>query len=143
MTVLETLRTDDRSKAEELEARWISDSRDKGYELHNILIGLKWPDKESHSWFGRKHTAEWRLNASERISGEKHHFWGKSLSEEHRAKIGRAGSKNRNAIFTADDVELIRITYGMGASTRALAKSFGVAYSTMRRLVLGETYKHD
>lgn len=44
---------------------------------------------------GYKHTDDWKIQHSEDISGEKNHWYGKHLSEEHKRKISE-GHKNKS-----------------------------------------------
>ncbi len=44
---------------------------------------------------GRKVTAQTRQKISQATSGENHHFWGKTLTEEHRKKIGNSNKGKR------------------------------------------------
>ncbi len=52
---------------------------------------------------GYKHTEEWKKMVGKKISqsksGNKHHFWGKHLSEEHKEKLRKARAKQ---IFTKE-----------------------------------------
>lgn len=110
-------------------------------DLLNRSVGKVPPSGAESAWHGRKHTDEWRRANSERMTGSGHHFYGKKLSDEHRAKLGQPGVSNPNAGFTEEQVRNIRQAYQEGdMSIRDLARQEDVNYSTIQRMVRRITY---
>lgn len=92
------------------------------------------------NWSGRD--AETRR---EKISGKNSGMYGRQRSVKTKAKIGRAssGENNSNSKLTAAGVMFARFAYlECGISYRELSKHFEVDFSTMRKAVLGKTWKH-
>ena len=66
--------------------------RSEGGILENINDGGRY--NTPPSWIGKKHTEESKKKISKSVSGEKHPFYGKPLTEEHKNKIKETKRKN-------------------------------------------------
>jgi len=121
----------------------ITAERMSDWNLLNKAIGRKTPTGPASPAWGTKHTLEWKSAMSKRMSGENHHFYGKKLSPEHRAKMGKPGSLNHNAILSLDDVLDVRAVHALGATVKDIATAYDVRYSTILRVVRRQTYVND
>lgn len=79
----------------------------KGYIIHhkngnrndNCILNLQLMKENEHnriSNLGRKLSEETKLKISQAQLGEKHHFFGKKFSDEHKNKISKSISKTKN-----------------------------------------------
>ena len=66
--------------------------KSEGGILENINDGGRY--NTPPSWIGKKHTEESKKKISKSVSGEKHPFYGKPLTEEHKNKIKETKRKN-------------------------------------------------
>ena len=68
---------------------------------------------------GRKHTEESKKKMSNSVKGEKHHQYGKHLSEEHREKIRKSsiGKPHRKRIEIPQDFTIIYEIWKSGKIT--------------------------
>ena len=66
--------------------------KSEGGILENINDGGRY--NTPPSWIGKKHTEESKKKISKSVSGEKHPFYGKPLTEEHKNKIKETKGKN-------------------------------------------------
>ena len=66
--------------------------RSEGGILENINDGGRY--NTPPSWIGKRHTEESKKKISKSVSGEKHPFYGKPLTEEHKNKIKETKRKN-------------------------------------------------
>jgi hypothetical protein len=67
--------------------------KSNGGLLENITDGGK-NNNNLPSWTGKTHSEESKKKISKSVSGEKHPFYGKSLTEEHKNKIKETKRKN-------------------------------------------------
>jgi hypothetical protein len=63
------------------------------------------------------------------------------LDAIHKDRLAR-GERNAEAKFTPDQIQQIRQDHSAGKSQRQLAKESGVYQSTIRRIVIRETWNH-
>lgn len=134
---MKTLEVCSESDRWDVEAKWTRDMSPK----YNRAIGREMPKGEdSHQW-GRKHTKEWKEAMSQRKRGPGHHFYGKTFTPEHRAKIARPGTQNPNAILNADQVREIRKRLEAGDFQKDIARDYNVQQTTISRIKIGRTYR--
>lgn len=64
-----------------------------------------------------------------------------SEKTKQRRRAAQSGEKGNNAKFTQQQVEEVKLLYRQGLSKAELARRFGVAHSTVSRMIEGKTWK--
>lgn len=164
------------------EVGWIARMRMLGIDLYNIsdggdgrhgaknpcsaetrakisatLTGRKLPESVREKLRGRKHTEEWKDQASDRMKGNTLGIGkpsprrGEQLSEEHRQKLIDAkanpnaaarGERAGAAKLTEDDVRAIRKAHVDGECYREIGGRFGISLQNVWYITNGITWKH-
>ena len=90
--ILKNNLTEDEEFNHEMYMIFLFGKRSEGGILENINDGGRY--NTPPSWIGKKHTEESKKKISKSVSGEKHPFYGKPLTEEHKNKIKETKRKN-------------------------------------------------
>ena len=90
--ILKNNLTEDEAFNHEMYMIFLFCKRSEGGILENINDGGRY--NTPPSWIGKKHTEESKKKISKSVSGEKHPFYGKPLTEEHKNKIKETKRKN-------------------------------------------------
>ena len=113
---------------------------------HPTLFSLK---GEQSINFGRKHTEEWKQNASERMIGKNNPFYGKKHSQEfiewisENNKGKNIGEKNKSSKLNEDIVKDIIIQYKTGIlEQKELAEKYNIDTTNISLITCGKTWKH-
>lgn len=128
--------TKDEANEKEIEmiAFYGSNNPDKGYNLttggdgtNGYHLTEKQRNKISETQTGRKLTEEWKEHIGDAVRGEKHPFYGKTLSDEHRkhlseAHMGQVSAKGmlgkKHSEETKKKMSDVRMGYKMSQETR-------------------------
>ena len=90
--ILKNNLTEDEAFNHEMYMIFLFGKRSEGGVLENINDGGRY--NTPPSWIGKRHTEESKKKISKSVSGEKHPFYGKPLTEEHKNKIKETKRKN-------------------------------------------------
>jgi hypothetical protein len=90
--ILKNNLTEDEAFNHEMYMIFLFGKRSEGGILENINDGGRY--NTPPSWIGKKHTEESKKKISKSVSGEKHPFYGKPLTEKHKNKIKETKRKN-------------------------------------------------
>lgn len=146
--VFEVLELAPEAKLKELEQRYI-DSGEFAYNMASSANGgngiINHPDRENiiermrDAKIGKRYGPEFSAKMSAAKSGENHHFHGKNLSEEHRARIGNSHRGMKRSAATCRSIGDAQIgekhhrfegyfvtPYGRFGSSRLAAQESGV-----------------
>lgn len=113
-------------------------------------LGPKVNKKISLSNKGRKMSDENRLKLIKRLTGKTHHFYGKSLTDEHRNKI-RNSSKNiykghldgeNQPTSKLTNKQVINIYLDKREKLSSIARDYLVHKSTIYKIKTGKTWTH-